>query len=76
MKIQRQEEIGPDGVLQFIFPINPAKSYIFLRMIGLKYRKDNLSQIFYTSAYEGGSTTCTLSKEGSLYVFRKMEIAD
>lgn len=74
--IDRQEEIGPDGVYQFILPNDSEKSYIFLRMIGLKYNSDGLAQIIYTTAYEGGSWTCTLSKEGSFYVFRKMSVAD
>ena len=72
-----KEITGKTGKIKgFDVPSKAGDNY-WMRYITFEFDdNDDIKEVSLQVAYEGGSWTCTLSKEGENYVFRKASIAD
>lgn len=80
IKAQKDSDVkeitGKKGQVKgFDIPSKAGEDY-WMRYITFEFEKDEIKNVSVQVAYEGGSWTCTLAKEGQNYVFRKVSIAD
>jgi hypothetical protein len=70
-----QEITGKSGLKGFDIPSKASDNY-WMRYITFEFDNADIKEVSVQVAYEGGSWTCTLAKEGENYVFRKASVAD
>ena len=65
-----------DYDLDMSFMLEDMESNYWFREVGFQFDGREIIFIKLDVAYEGGSWSCTIGKEGENYVFRKLSIAD
>jgi hypothetical protein len=71
-----QEITGKSGQIKGFDVPSKADDNYWMRYITFEFDNDQIKELSVQVAYEGGSWTCTLAKEGENYVFIKASVAD